>query len=737
MQFWIRHFLLLALCVVLPFSAALYFDTAREVDRATASGLARVRTAIQNLKNQLRLHAHERQAQVVSLAAEIEDRNLLRSLTRSGSRGEANFIQLRELLDQAAGRNGFAWYADPDGRVLVENGLNSLPEQPKLITAHPIFVETQHGYALDGAWSDEGDLTWVYAAPVAREGVASGAVLVGKKLEEAEAQALATGISGAVTLVHHEEVQATTLPRPTAGEIRLATSETAEAVAAGRLDEPLPSTTRLPFLPVFFDPHAEGVAFASVAIPVRGAATARWVVSVNATDGLEQVGARQEILLGAMFASLLLAILVGLMNSRTFVRPIDTLEAHLSQIQLGRGDWELPERRVSGPFRRLVRLINMTVQKMPARALTPLSGDTVSTASPARPPVSRPSPVESEGRSPLPSLATPGLPPALADLDPDTEAGVPEAPAALMRSDTALPMPTPRPTPIPTPIPTPTPSSFPVSVDLPPSSEVESNTPLPLPTQDESDAIAEAIASLEHQLSGTPTPIQPRRADEIRGGIPKPYTIEEIEASTEGQVPGGVRTGGSLELGNAGLPAEEDPREDDDFKAEATVVAPVQEDLLAKSARDDLTDTHAMREISTAVTSVPADLLARSSVGVEVLSPSGVGDGPYGAPEYEAPEREAPEYGPPEYEAPEYEVPETGGLDAADQAHFKDVYDRFIEMRKQCGETTQDLVFDRFLAKLTRNRETLVKKYACRTVRFQVYEKDGRAALKATPVRAR
>jgi len=28
-----------------------------------------------------------------------------------------------------------------------------------------------------------------------------------------------------------------------------------------------------------------------------------------------------------------------------------------------------------------------------------------------------------------------------------------------------------------------------------------------------------------------------------------------------------------------------------------------------------------------------------------------------------------------------------------------------------------------------------VQKYGCRTVRFQVYVKDGRAALKATPVR--
>src|SRR5205823_12278179 len=59
------------------------------------------------------------------------------------------------------------------------------------------------------------------------------------------------------------------------------------------------------------------------------------------------------------------------------------------------------------------------------------------------------------------------------------------------------------------------------------------------------------------------------------------------------------------------------------------------------------------------------------------------------------------------------------GLDAADHAHFKETYERFIDMRRRCGEPTNDLAFDRFLQKLMKNREGLVKKYNCRTVRFQ------------------
>lgn len=701
MQFWIRHFLLLLLCVVLPFAAALYLDTMREVDRATAAGLARARMVGKNLKTRLQLHAHEQQIEVLSLAAEIEDRDLHRGLNRSGARGEANFIQLRELLDEAAGRAGFAWYAGRDGQVLVENGFDSLPDAPRLISGHPVFVESQHGFALDGAWSEAGDLTWVHAAPVARDGVAAGAVIVGTRIGAGAARALATEVSGDVTLVHREVVQATTLPRPTAGEVRLATEETPEPVAAGRLDEPLASRSLLPFLPVMLDPHADGVAFASVVVRIPGAVEARWVVSVDATDGLDQVGARQEVLLGAMFASLLLAILVGLMNSRTFVRPIDTLEAHLSQIQLGRGDLELPERRVSGPFRRLVRLVNMTVQKMPARTLPSRGpGDSpVPSFSPARgkSPLSTPGPGELPGpRDPTPLVTTP--PPAELEIRSGTPALLP------------LPSPVPVEPLVSEPSPSPSESVMPVAVDRSPRSDLESGEVAPPAPHDrgESDAIAEAIASLEQHLSGTPASIPPR-ADESQNDVPEPQTFEEVEGATDSEGPAdGLRTGGSLELGSAGLPEEADqPEESDELKAEPTVVAPVQEDLLAKTARDDLTDAQMAQDgvETAALPSVPADFFSRSAPGDSII-PGNEGN------------REI-------------------GLDAADQAHFKDVYERFIAMRRQCGETTQDLGFERFLAKLTRNRESLVKKYACRTVRFQVYEKDGRAALKATPVRAR
>jgi hypothetical protein len=56
-------------------------------------------------------------------------------------------------------------------------------------------------------------------------------------------------------------------------------------------------------------------------------------------------------------------------------------------------------------------------------------------------------------------------------------------------------------------------------------------------------------------------------------------------------------------------------------------------------------------------------------------------------------------------------------------------------VRTECGEPAEGLTYDKFRVKLERNRDQLVQKYGCRSVRFQVYVKEGRAALKATPVR--
>ena len=69
-----------------------------------------------------------------------------------------------------------------------------------------------------------------------------------------------------------------------------------------------------------------------------------------------------------------------------------------------------------------------------------------------------------------------------------------------------------------------------------------------------------------------------------------------------------------------------------------------------------------------------------------------------------------------------------------DEAHFNETYENFVALRIQCGEEgTPD--YGQFMDKLRRNRDQVMEKYACAGVRFQAYIKDGKAALKATPVR--
>src|SRR5262249_41439801 len=75
------------------------------------------------------------------------------------------------------------------------------------------------------------------------------------------------------------------------------------------------------------------------------------------------------------------------------------------------------------------------------------------------------------------------------------------------------------------------------------------------------------------------------------------------------------------------------------------------------------------------------------------------------------------------------------GMSNADEQHYRDVYDKFVETRVQCGEDTSDLTYDRFVAKLLKNRQQIIEKHKAKSVRFQVYVKEGKAALRALPVR--
>jgi len=76
-----------------------------------------------------------------------------------------------------------------------------------------------------------------------------------------------------------------------------------------------------------------------------------------------------------------------------------------------------------------------------------------------------------------------------------------------------------------------------------------------------------------------------------------------------------------------------------------------------------------------------------------------------------------------------------GDVEADEETHWQQIFQDFLRTRAGCGEATEGLTYDKFRLKLEGNKAALVSKYGCSTVRFQVYVKDGKAALKATPVK--
>ncbi|MBW2192142.1 MAG: hypothetical protein JRG93_21720 [Deltaproteobacteria bacterium] len=70
-----------------------------------------------------------------------------------------------------------------------------------------------------------------------------------------------------------------------------------------------------------------------------------------------------------------------------------------------------------------------------------------------------------------------------------------------------------------------------------------------------------------------------------------------------------------------------------------------------------------------------------------------------------------------------------------DETHFREVFDQFVTTQKECGASVNGLTFDKFVRKLHAAREQVMKRHNAPSVRFTVYVKEGRAALKASPVK--
>lgn len=73
--------------------------------------------------------------------------------------------------------------------------------------------------------------------------------------------------------------------------------------------------------------------------------------------------------------------------------------------------------------------------------------------------------------------------------------------------------------------------------------------------------------------------------------------------------------------------------------------------------------------------------------------------------------------------------------DGGPPEQHRELFDQFVSAKRECGEDTSRLTYQRFVAKLDRNRAALMSRYKCSDVRFDVATRDGKVTLKATPIR--
>ncbi len=121
----------------------------------------------------------------------------------------------------------------------------------------------------------------------------------------------------------------------------------------------------------------------------------------------------------------------------------------------------------------------------------------------------------------------------------------------------------------------------------------------------------------------------------------------------------------------------------------------------------------------------PAPPIADALQTLSFVKPAGTNGWPTITDPYAKREEPAP--------TPEPEQPATPEVEAEEE-HWREVHAQFLEVRARCNEPGT-LSFERFAERLRKNRETLLVKHGCRDVRFTVFEKEGKAAIKATPVR--
>ena len=660
---------------------------------------------------------------------------------------------LKAAADSAPGKPTLAAFANASGIAVSRLGkpdasLDALIALP--FAADAVKGAGAHGVAVyDGAFyvfgaapiaappappptmPPEGDLPTL-AAPPAPAGQA-GAVILGRTLSDASALELKEQTGADVTFLAGGKVAASTLP--------LADRPAAEAWAA------LPTrrgfgAVRLHFPLSAFAPIAEKfprLSNRAVHRPARLELPGGGIVvlSEDASLELEHLARAQLAGLAALIVFGLFSLLAGFVLDRGLRRQLDIV-AHGAARLLDDRAQRIPTAALSGPFKAAALSLNQSAEvaahREAQRVIAKVEGRTPSGASVAPISLDVPAAAAPEAAAPLPAEPAllggsallgepePGTTPAdafehVAEVAAQTEAGAeaevaappswdeaptdavaapPEVPAWTAEPAAAEEATSPwdaQPGDAPAPLDW---SALPAPADEPaPAEEHESHTltdarPLtaasgePAPAE-EPAPVAEPYGALGDEPAQTLAygmPVVPAAAEEEPVTAPPDDAapLEDAGATLAYGAPAIPGEGGADPFASFGAPPEAEHEH-----ATATAVRAPTPELLAASRREEEPALEAAPE--------PA---AYAETVVEAEPFAEPGD--------------------------------------PDQAHWHEVHERFVSLRDSLGETGA-MPYEKFAERLRKNRETLVAKHLCKSVRFTVFEKEGKAAIKATPVK--
>ncbi|MBI1946982.1 MAG: hypothetical protein HYS27_14900 [Deltaproteobacteria bacterium] len=547
-------------------------------------------------------------------------------------KAEAPGPDVEAVLLGRAGQQGaptFAALIKPDGSVAARVG--AAVALPDSVAGMPEFAEAKAGLARDGAERLGDKLFHVAVAPAYDANGLAGVVLLGWAYDDGFADRLSQVTGLPAILVSGDQRFGSALKEITPTQLKVR-----EPGGLGAADiAPLPA--QLPLLVPERGRYL--VSHVPVFFGEQGALQVFSVVDRNQAF-VALAGAQAMVIVGTLVLMLLQSLLIW-STLRGVSKPIQLIVDHLGQASAGQTVGILPEAKLSGPFLRLGKQINMLLQAGPPMGRGGPALGTLGSAGmgPAVGPANQPVPTPALGsdltldRQHTPAVAAPLVP----RLDTPGASG-PSAPAASGAG-----------------------SGLSGLFD---------------------DSGADPLAAFRVPQTTPQAPSSPPHS--MPPSAPQHQAAQHQAAQHQAQQASAQQQG-----------AQAAPQQGGALSPEATVMFQVPQELLQQSAQTippPRTATPQSDDARTVVAAVPQELLSQAG-------------------------------------------PRHDGLNSADEIHYREVYDKFLETRVQCREDTSDLTYDRFLAKLLKNRQQIVEKHKAKAVRFQVYVKEGKAALRALPVR--